>query len=582
MDKIWLRHYRAGVPAEIDLNEYASVNDMFARSCRKFSQLPAYRNMGATLTYGQLDRLTRDFAAWLQSLPGMGPGSRVALMMPNVLQYPIALFGILRAGMIVVNVNPLYTARELQHQLADSGAEAIVVLENFAHVLEKALPHTPVKHVVVTQVGDLFETHRRWIVNFAIKRVKKMVKPWRMKGALRLRTALRRGAASKLKEAQPSHDDLAFLQYTGGTTGVSKGAMLTHGNLIANLLQARAWIQCGLEEGRERMVTALPLYHVFSLTANCLLGIQLGVQNFLITNPRDIAGLVRELKQSRFTLMTGVNTLYNALANAEGFAGIDFSGLKLALAGGAAVQRAVAERWHAITNVPIVEGYGLTETSPVVTSNLLESGFTGSIGMPLPSTEVSIRDDEGRELPLGGEGEIWVRGPQVMKGYWRKPEETKNVITPDGWLRTGDIARMDEHGFIRITDRKKDMILVSGFNVYPNEIESVLASHPGVLECAVIGVRDPVTGEAVKAFVVSKDKALTAEALIRYCRESLTSYKVPKIVEFRTDLPKTPIGKILRRELRPVSHKEGNATRLTERTATGIASTSRSPPCTLH
>ena len=559
MEKIWLRHYSAGVPAEIDLNEYTSVNDMLARSCRKFAQLPAFRNMGETITFAQLDRLTRDFAAWLRSLPGMGTGSRVALMMPNVLQYPVALFGILRAGMIVVNVNPLYTARELEHQLDDSGAEVIVVLENFAHVLEKALPHTQVKHVVVTQVGDLFRPHRRWIVNFAIKRVKKMVRQWNIKGALKFRTALQRGSALEFEEGAPSHDDIAFLQYTGGTTGVSKGAILTHRNLIANLLQAKAWIQSGLEEGRECMVTALPLYHVFSLTVNCLLCVQLGALNLLITNARDMAGMVRELKHARFTLISGVNTLYNSLMNTAGFADIDLSRLKLSMAGGAAVQRVVAERWRAMTNVSILEGYGLTETSPLVTSNPMQSEYTGSIGMPMPSTEVGIRDDDGRELPVGAEGEIWVRGPQVMKGYWRKPEETANAITPEGWLRTGDIGRMDEMGFIRITDRKKDMILVSGFNVYPNEIESVLATHPDVLECAVIGVPDLVTGEAVKAFVVSKNPELTAETLVRFCRQNLTNYKTPKNVEFRVDLPKTPVGKILRRELRPPSQAQSTA-----------------------
>ena len=430
MEKIWLRHYCAGVPADIDLSEYASVNDMFTRSCSKFAQLPAYRNMGATITFAQLDRLSRDFAAWLQSLPDLRAGSRVALMMPNILQYPVALFGVLRAGMVVVNVNPLYTARELQHQLQDSGAEAILVLENFAHVLAKALPHTAVKHVVVTQVGDLFEPHRRWMVNFAIKRVKKAIKPWHIRGALKFRTVLRRGASSNFEDVPAAHEDIAFLQYTGGTTGVSKGAMLTHGNLVANLLQAKAWIQSGLQEGREIMVTALPLYHVFSLTINCMLCIQLGALNLLITNPRDMRGVVRELRKARFTLISGVNTLYNTMLNTEGFGHIDFSKLKLAMAGGAAVQEAIADRWRATTNVPIMEGYGLTETSPLVTANLLQSEFTGSIGMPMPSTLVSIRDDDGREVELGREGEIWVHGPQVMKGYWGRPKKLRTSSRP--------------------------------------------------------------------------------------------------------------------------------------------------------
>jgi len=556
MEKIWLRNYQPGVPADIDLSEYASLNDMVARCCRRFANLPACRSMGVTITYGQLDRMVRDFAAWLQSLGGLGPGARVALMMPNVLQYPVAVFGVLRAGMIVVNVNPLYTARELEYQLKDSGAQAIVVLENFAHVAEKALANAPLKYVVTTQAGDLFPLPRRVAVNFAIRRVKKMVKPWRIPGALGFRQALLRGRRAKLTERPVTHGDIAFLQYTGGTTGVSKGAMLTHGNLIANMLQAKAWTHNSFQEGRETIITPLPLYHVFALTMNCLLPIQLGALNHLIINPRDIPGMVKELTGTRFTLITGVNTLYNALLNNADFSKIDFSPVRLVLAGGAAVQRSVAERWRAATGKPIVEGYGLTETSPFVSCNLLGSEYNGSIGMPLPSTDVSIRDDDGREVGVGKEGELWVRGPQVMKGYWQKPEETRNVITPDGWLRTGDVGVMDERGMIRITDRKKDMILVSGFNVYPNEIEAIIAAHPGVVECAVIGVPDPVTGEAVKAFVILKDPGLTAESLVRFCRESLTNYKVPKQIEFRSKLPKSPIGKILRRELRPISGEQ--------------------------
>jgi long-chain acyl-CoA synthetase len=552
MDRIWLKSYPAGVPAEIDLNEYTSLNDVLAQSCRKFRDLPAFRNLGTTITYAELDRLSRQFAAWLESL-SLAKGARVALMMPNLLQYPVALFGALRAGAIVVNINPLYTARELEHQLKDSGAEVIVILENFAHVLEKVLANTAVKHVVTTQVGDLLTLPRRLMVNFTVKRVKKMVPDWHIEGAIPFRTALDRGSRAPLDEAAPSHADIAFLQYTGGTTGRSKAAMLTHGGLVANMLQARAWSRGFLEEGTETVVTALPMYHVFSLTTNCLLFIKLGGMNLLITNPKDMAGFVKDLRKTPWTVMTGVNTLFNGLLNTPGFDTADFSHFKFALGGGAAVHNTVAERWKAVTGRPIFQGYGLTETSPFVSCSPLDGEYSPSIGLPLPSTEVAIVDDDGHPMPPGGEGEICVKGPQVMAGYWQLPSETAAAFTPDGWLRTGDIGIMDDDGYMRITDRKKDMILVSGFNVYPNEIENVIAAVPGVVECGVIGVPDIIAGELVKAFVVSDNPNLSAEQIVAFCRQNLTNYKVPRMIEFRSELPKTPVGKILRRELRAVA-----------------------------
>lgn len=551
MEKIWLHSYRPGVPPEIDMREYASINEVLARSCEKFADRPAFRNFGTTITFSELNRLSRDFAAWLQSM-GLQKGSRVALMMPNLLQYPIALFGVLRAGMIVVNVNPLYTAREMQHQLEDAGAETIVLLENFAHVLEGVLANTAVKHVVTTQVGDMLAAPRRWMTNFAIKRVKKMVPEWHIPHAVGFPAALRRGRGAQLNEAAPGHGDIALLQYTGGTTGASKGAILTHGNLIANLLQASAWCHGYLEEGSEIVVTALPLYHIFSLTTNCMLFMKLGGLNLLITNPKDMPGFVKEISHAGFTVISGVNTLFNGLLNTPGFAETDFSRLKFALGGGAAIHRPVAERWESVTGRALFQGYGLTEASPFVSCNPLDGGYSPTIGLPMPSTEIAMMDEQEHEVPLGAEGEICVKGPQVMAGYWQQPSETAMAFTPTGWLRTGDVGIMDEKGYIRITDRKKDMILVSGFNVYPNEIENVIAAVPGVVECGVIGVPDEVTGERVKAFVVSSDPNLTAEAVVNYCRQNLTNYKVPKIVEFRSDLPKTPVGKILRRELRAV------------------------------
>ncbi len=507
--------------------------------------------MGVTLSYRDIDRLSSAFAAYLQQVLGLDRGDRVAIMLPNVLQYPVALFGILRAGLVVVNVNPLYTPRELEHQLKDSGASAILILENFAHTLQEVLERTPLRTVITTQLGDLFPFPKRPLVNFVVKRVRKMVPAWRLPGAVPLRQVLHEGARRTLQDVPVDHDDLAFLQYTGGTTGVSKGAMLTHGNLVANLQHASAWLGPVSRPAEEVIITALPLYHIFSLTANCLTFMKVGGHNILITNPRDMPGFVKELSKVRFTAISGVNTLFNGLLNTPGFTQLDFSALKLCLSGGMALPRAVAERWQQVTGVPLIEGYGLTETSPAVTFNPLTlREYNGSIGLPMPSTELSIRDDEGRELALGEAGEICVRGPQVMRGYWNRPGETAQVMTADAYLRTGDIGYIDARGYVRIVDRKKDMILVSGFNVYPNEVEDVAALHAGVLEVAAIGVPDEKSGEAVKLVVVKKDPALTAEALIEHCRQHLAGYKVPRLIEFRAELPKTNVGKILRRLLR--------------------------------
>jgi long-chain acyl-CoA synthetase len=552
VEKIWLKEYPPGVPAEIDLNEFTSVKDILEKSCQRFADSPAYSNMGVTLRYRDIDRLSRDFAAFLQGL-GLGKRDRVAIMMPNVLQYPVALFGVLRAGMVVVNVNPLYTPRELEHQLNDSGAAVIVIVENFAHTLQQVLDKTMVKTVVMTQLGDLFPFPKRTLVNFVVKYLKKRVPAWKIPAAVPFRRALRAGAGQTLTDVPLNRSDLAFLQYTGGTTGVSKGAMLTHSNLVANLQQASAWLSSVSTPGKEIIVTALPLYHIFSLTVNGLTFMKAGGHNVLITNPRDMPGFVKELGKIRFTAITGVNTLFNGLLGTPGFDRLDFGALKLSMAGGMAVQRAVAENWRQVTGTPLIEGYGLTETSPLVTGNpLAVKEYNGSIGLPLPSTELSIRDDEDRELGIGQDqaGEICIRGPQVMRGYWNRPEETAKIMTRDGFLRTGDVGYVDERGYVRIVDRKKDMILVSGFNVYPNEIEDVVALHPGVLEVAAVGVPDERSGEVVKIVVVRKDPALSAEALIDHCRQHLTGYKVPRRIEFRTELPKSNVGKILRRLLR--------------------------------
>jgi long-chain acyl-CoA synthetase len=553
VDKPWIQSYQPGTPAEIDLGDGATLVSIFEASAKRFADRPAFACMGRTMSYGELDRLSADFAAWLSKDLGLARGARVAIMLPNLLQYPVALFGALRAGMTVVNVNPLYTPRELKHQLVDSGAEAILILENFAATLEKVIGEAPVKHVVVTGIGDLLPFPKRHIVNFVIRRVKKMVPEYSLPGHLRLEEALARGGRKGFEPAAVSQEDLAFLQYTGGTTGVSKGAMLTHRNMVANLRQMHAWIGELVDEGQEVVITALPLYHVFSLVCNCLLFCSVGGLNVLITNPRDIPAFVKELSQLKFSIITGVNTLYNALVQDPGFAKLDFSHLKWAGAGGMALQEAVAKRWHEVTGKYVQEGYGLTETSPVVSMQptVVEAVFTGTIGLPLPSTEVVIRDDDGNDLPVGEPGELCVRGPQVMKGYWQRPEATEGVMYPDGFLRTGDIATMDERGFFRIVDRKKDMILVSGFNVFPNEVENVVTLHPDVVEAACIGVPDPKSTEAVKIFVVKRPGSdLDAAKITAWCRENLTAYKVPRHVEFRDELPKTNVGKILRRALR--------------------------------
>jgi long-chain acyl-CoA synthetase len=551
MDKIWLKRYPASVPQQIDVNEFASVAEVFDKSARKFADRTALVCMGKSMSYRQLDELSATFGTYLQSHLRLPRATRVALMMPNVLQFPVALFGLLRAGYVAVNCNPLYTERELEHQLKDSGAEVIVVLENFAHTVEAALPRTAVKHVVVTGLGDMLGGLKALLVNFAVRNVRKMVPPWSIPQAISFDDALAFGRNGALLPVDLRHGDLAFLQYTGGTTGSSKGAMLTHGNIVANLQQAHAWIAAGVREGQEIIITALPLYHIFALTANCLTFMKLGATNVLIVNPRDIPGFVKELSKHRFTVMTGVNTLFNALLNNPDFGKLDFSSLRLTLGGGMAVQKAVAQKWKQTTGCTLLEAYGLTETSPAATINPVDlADYNGTIGLPIPSTEVAIRDDAGSDLPVGATGEICIRGPQVMKGYWNRPDETAAVMCPDGFLRSGDIGVMDDEGFVRIVDRKKDMILVSGFNVYPNEVEDVVAMHPGVLEVAAIGVPDERSGEAVKAFVVRKDPALTPETLVSHCREFLAAYKVPHYIEFREELPKTNVGKILRRALR--------------------------------
>ena len=550
MERNWLKQYPPGVPADIDPDSYASLRDIFEEACAAYGHSPAFTNMGATLTYAQLDELSRAFAAWLQKKSGLAPGDRVALMMPNILQYPIALFGALRAGMVVVNTNPLYTARELEHQLKDSGAKVIVIVENFANVLQQVLPRTELKKVLVTRIGDLLGLPRGAIVNFVLKYVRRQIPQWKMPGALTFKSALGAGLGLKLEPVALGPEDIAFLQYTGGTTGVAKAAILTHRNMVANVLQASAWIHPSLPSNEELIViTALPLYHIFALTSNCLAFLSLGARNVLITNPRDFKSFVAELKKYRFNFISGVNTLFNALLHTPGFETVDFSALRVAFAGGMALQGVVAARWKAVTGCVITQGWGLTETAPVATANPIGLDFNGSIGLPVPSTDVSIRDDAGKELPVDGIGEICVFGPQVMRGYWNRPDETEIVMFGD-WLRTGDIGRMNAAGFVFIEDRKKDMILVSGFNVYPNEVESVAAAHPGVLEVAAVAQPDEKAGEVVALFVVKKDPKLTAETLIAFCRSELTGYKVPRHVYFRTELPKTNVGKILRRALR--------------------------------
>ncbi len=551
MEKIWLKHYPPGVPKEANLDEWPSLKHVFDEACKQYRDLPAFTNMGKTITYSELDQQSRYFGAFLQHNAGLEKGDRVALMMPNLLQYPVALFGVLRTGMVAVNVNPLYTPRELQHQLTDSGAKAIVILENFASTLEKVIAKTDIKTVIVTGIGDMLGFPKRAMVNFAIRHVKRMVPEWNVPHAIPFQRALNDGKWQTLEDVDVGPEDLAFLQYTGGTTGVSKGAMLSHRNMTANLAQMKAWLgQLDLQEPGT-VITALPLYHIFALTVNLLSFLIRGGQNVLITNPRDFPAFVAEMKKYPFTFITGVNTLYNALLNTPGFADIDFGPLKGSFAGGMAAQEAVAMQWKEVTGNVLTQGYGLTETSPVATSCLLGAGeYDGSIGVPMPSTDLCIRDDDGNELGIGEIGEICIKGPQVMEGYWNRPEETAKVITEDGWLRTGDMGRMNENGLTFIEDRKKDMILVSGFNVYPNEIEEVAVAHDGVLEAAAVGLADEKSGEVVKLFVVRKDPSLDAAALKAYCKENLTGYKVPRVIEFRDELPKSNVGKILRRELR--------------------------------
>jgi long-chain acyl-CoA synthetase len=552
MDRPWLASYPPGVAADIDVHEFSSIRDIFAQSCSRFAGSAAFTNMGRTLTYAQLDALSRGFGAWLQAGAGLEPGARVAIMMPNCLQYPVALFGALRAGFVVVNCNPLYTPRELEHQLKDSGAEAIVILENFCKTLQAVIDRTGVRKVVTTQLGDLLGFPKSAITNYVVKRVKKLVPEWSIPGTISMGAALGAGRGMRLGEPPLGHDDLAFLQYTGGTTGVSKGAMLTHGNLVSNLLQTSAWWGPRMRDGGEVIITALPLYHIFALTANCLAFMKIGARNVLITNPRDLPAFVKELGKHRFTCITGVNTLFNALLNTPGFAQLDFSALKMSLGGGMAVQRAVAERWKQVTGKPLLEAYGLTETSPGACVNPLVEGaeFNGYAGLPLPSTVVTIRDDDARILPLGETGEICIAGPQVMKGYWKRPDETAKVMTEDGAFRTGDIGYMTPEGYVKIVDRKKDMILVSGFNVYPNEVEDVVAMMPGVLEVCAVAAPDEHSGEAVRVAIVRADPALTREQVIAHCKDHLTAYKCPKLVEFWKELPKTNVGKVLRREVK--------------------------------
>ena len=550
-NKPWLDAYPKGVPAEIDADKYPSLAALVERAFDRYRDRPAFTNRGTTLTFGDVERLSRALAAYLQAVPGLKRGDRVAVMMPNVLQTAVTVFGVLRAGMVVVNVNPLYTVRELEHQLADSGARVIVVLENFAHTVAKALPHSAVERVIVTQIGDLFPFMERTVTNFVVKHVKKLVPRWSIPDAIEFRDALVEGEWHDFERPDLEGDDIAFLQYTGGTTGVAKGAMLTHRNMVANTLQAAAWATPFFRHTNGVVITPLPLYHIYSLTANLFCFMELGGHDVLITDARDIKGLIAELKKRPFAYMTGVNTLFNALLNAPGFASIDFSTLQACLGGGMAVQRSVAERWLAATGVPIAQGYGLTEASPIVTANPLDAKeFDGSVGVPLPSTEVGIMGDDGEWLAPGEVGEICARGPQVMKGYWNRPDETAAVLTDDGWLKTGDLGRVDERGFLFIEDRKKDVIVVSGFKVYPNEVEDVAVSHPGVLEAAAVGVPHGPSGEAVKLYVVKKDPALTEQDVITHCRRGLTGYKVPHQVEFIDALPKSNVGKVLRRELK--------------------------------
>ena len=551
MEKLWLNSYEQGVNAEIDITQYSSISDVFRQSVEKFAHQPAFQNMGKTLTYAEVGKLAQDFASYLQNVLKLPRGERVAIMLPNLLQYPIALFGILQAGLVAVNTNPLYTPRELEHQLKDSGATTIIVLENFANTLELVLPRTQIKHVIVASVGEMFGFFKGTLMNFVLRKIKKMVPEYRISGAIPFQTTLKEGAAHTFRPVTLTREDTALLQYTGGTTGVAKGAILSHGNICANMLQAKEWIKNQLREGKETVIAALPLYHIFALTVNLMIFTNAGSKIILITNPRDMKGFIGELKKERISVFIGVNTLFNGMVNQPDFAAVDFSNLRLTLGGGMATQKAVAEKWKKITGTPIVEAYGLTEASPGVCCNPLNiEAYSGGIGLPVPSTEVELRDADGKEVGIGQPGELWVRGPQVMKGYWNRPEETAKTIDARGFLETGDIAVMDEKGWLKLVDRKKDLIVVSGFNVYPNEIEEVVSHNDKVMEVACIGVPNEKTGEALKVFVVKKDPSLTKEELIEFCRTELTAYKVPKDIEFRDELPKSNVGKILRRELR--------------------------------
>ncbi|MGD9841371.1 MAG: AMP-binding protein [Steroidobacteraceae bacterium] len=549
MEKIWLKNYPAGRPAEINPDEFSSLVELMQSCCSKYGDAAAFTNMGKSISYQQLEPLTRDFAAWLQDVAHLKRGDRIALMMPNLMQYPIAMLGAMRAGLTIVNTNPLYTAHELQHQMQDSGAVAIVILENFAHVLQDIITTTAIKTVIVTSVGDMLSFPKKSIVNFVLRHVRKQVPAYDLPRAIQFNTALRSGRFLRLEEALLTHDDVAFLQYTGGTTGVAKAAVLTQRNMVANCLQASSCIGMWSLRG-ETVVTALPLYHIFSLTVNCFVFMNLGAHNILITNPRDFPGFVKELGKYPFAAITAVNTLFNALLHTPGFDKLNFSRLKISLGGGMAVQPSVAKQWKKTTGCIVAQGWGLTESSPVACVTPLDADFDGSIGMPVPSTDLTVRDDEGKELPLGESGELCLRGPQIMREYWQRPDETAKVMLPGGWLRTGDIGRMDERGFVFIEDRKKDMIMVSGFKVFPNEVEAVIADHPGILEVAAVAQPDERSGEVVAVFIVRKDKLLTEEQIIEHCRKELTGYKVPKHVYFRDDLPKSNVGKILRRPLR--------------------------------
>ena len=551
MEKVWLQNYPNGVPENIELDQYRSLAHMFDECAEEYSHLPAFANMGACLSYSELNIESFNFAAYLQTELGLKKGERVAIMLPNLLQFPVALFGVLRAGLVAVNVNPLYTSRELSNYLNDSGAKVIVILENFANTLADIVKESPIEHVILTRVGDMFGFPKSAIVNFVLKHVQHKIPEYKLDDFILFKEVLAVGQQRQLIKPELSKDDLAFLQYTGGTTGIAKGAMLTHGNLLANISQAKAWFDPILEDSKEIVITALPLYHIFSLTANCFLFTRIGGLNYLITNPRDMKGFVKELGKVKFSVITGVNTLFNGLLNTDGFSDLDFSHLRITLGGGMAVQESVAEEWHKTTGCVLAEAYGLTEASPAVTVNPVNlEKYNGTIGLPIPNTEISILDDDGNHLGLDEPGEFCVRGPQVMKGYWNRPEETKAVLSEDGWLHTGDIATVDDQGYVRIVDRKKDMILVSGFNVYPNEIENVVAAHAGVLEVAAIGVDDDESGEVVKLFVVKKYESITEEDIMEHCKDRLTRYKWPKYIEFRDELPKTNVGKILRRALR--------------------------------